>query len=77
MKRIWLGIKYTLYLLVYLIVTCIVAYMIFALSLPEDGECHYMEYPKLMHYIFASILTIAPVITYVVTKDRKPKNKSD
>ncbi|XVN42981.1 MAG: hypothetical protein RCG15_01375 [Candidatus Rickettsia vulgarisii] len=51
--------------------------MIFALTLPEDGQCHCLEDPKLIHYIFASILTIAPVITYIVTKDRKPKNKDD
>lgn len=77
MKNFWLGFKYILYLLIYLIITFIIAYMIFSLSLPEDGQCHCEDMPELIHYIFAAILTLAPIITYIYTKDRKPKIKDD
>ncbi|MCC8398952.1 MAG: Holliday junction ATP-dependent DNA helicase RuvA [Rickettsia endosymbiont of Labidopullus appendiculatus] len=77
MKDICKKVKYIVYLLIYGVVTWIIAKIILMSTFPDDGQCHCSETPTLLHYILASIITTAPVITYICTRNRKPKAKSD
>ena len=63
--------------MLYLIASAIIAFIIFASTLPDDGKCHCAEKPALVHYILAAILTAAPVFTSIIVRARSPKIKSN
>ncbi len=77
MKDICKKVKCIVYLLIYGVVTWIVAKFILMSTFQDDGQCHCSETPTLLHYILALLITTAPVITYICTRNRKPKAKSD
>ncbi|WP_341748970.1 Holliday junction ATP-dependent DNA helicase RuvA [Candidatus Tisiphia endosymbiont of Sialis lutaria] len=77
MKDICKKVKCIVYLLIYGVVTWIIAKIILISTFPDDGQCHCSETPALLHYILALIVTTAPVITYICTKNCKLKTKSD
>ena len=77
MKDICKKVKCILYLLIYGVVTWIIAKIILISTFPDDGQCHCSETPTLLHYILALIVTTAPVITYICTKNCTMKAKSD
>ncbi len=77
MKDICKKVKCIICLLIYVMVTWVIAKFILISTFPDDGQCHCSETPTLLHYILALIVTTAPVITYVCTRNRKTKAKSD
>jgi hypothetical protein len=68
-------VKYLIYFILYLIATAIIAFIIFASTLPDDGKCHCVERPALVHYILATIITAVPVFASMIVMDRSSKIK--
>ncbi|WP_253307653.1 MULTISPECIES: Holliday junction ATP-dependent DNA helicase RuvA [unclassified Rickettsia] len=66
-------IKYSAYAFLYLAVTIIVAYIVFAEGITDDGQCHAMERPLLIHYILAFIITGLPMLALIYCKNKKLK----
>jgi hypothetical protein len=77
MKDLCKKAKYIVYLLIYGTVTWLIANIILMSTFPDEGQCHCSDTPTLLHYILALIVTAPPVITYICTRNRKPKTKSD
>ncbi|WP_341764202.1 Holliday junction ATP-dependent DNA helicase RuvA [Candidatus Tisiphia endosymbiont of Beris chalybata] len=76
-KNIWSKFKYPLYIIIYLIATFIIAKIILLETYSDDGKCHCSDTPLLIHYVFAAILTGAPIITNICIKKRTPKIKNN
>lgn len=66
-------IKYTLFVLLYIIATIVVAYMVLAQTIPDDGQCHMMDRPVLIHYMLAAIITALPTLALIYSKKKKKK----
>lgn len=68
-------IKYLVYTFLYLAITIIVAYIVFAEGVADDGQCHAMERPLFIHYILAFIITGSPMLAYIYYRNKKLKQK--
>ncbi|WP_419235583.1 Holliday junction ATP-dependent DNA helicase RuvA [Rickettsia endosymbiont of Nabis limbatus] len=51
----------------------IVAYMILAQTIPNDGQCHMVDRPLIIHYILAAIITALPTLVLIYSKKKKKK----
>ncbi|AFB26165.1 hypothetical protein RSA_02950 [Rickettsia philipii str. 364D] len=51
--------------------TIIVAYMVLAQTIPNDGQCHMMDRPFVIHYILAAIITALPTLILIYSKKKK------
>ncbi|XVN41724.1 MAG: Holliday junction ATP-dependent DNA helicase RuvA [Rickettsia endosymbiont of Argas persicus] len=70
-------IKYLFFVFLYIVVTIIIAYMILAQTIPDDGQCHMMDRPLVIHYILAAIITALPTLVLIYSRNRKQnKNKN-
>ncbi|MCC8407232.1 MAG: Holliday junction ATP-dependent DNA helicase RuvA [Rickettsia endosymbiont of Ecitomorpha arachnoides] len=58
-------IKYLFFTGLYIVVTIIVAYMVLAQTIPNDGQCHMMDRPLTIHYILAAIITALPALILI------------
>jgi len=68
--------KYLFFTVLYTVVTIIVAYMILAQTIPDDGQCHMMDRPLPIHYILAGVITALPTLVLIYSKNKKSaKNK--
>ncbi|MFY9589928.1 Holliday junction ATP-dependent DNA helicase RuvA [Rickettsia endosymbiont of Halotydeus destructor] len=68
-------IKYLVYTFLYLVVTVIVAYIVFAEGVPDDGQCHAMERPLLIHYSLAFVITGLPLRVLIYSRNKRLKLK--
>ena len=66
-------IKYLFFTFLYIAITVIVAYMILAQTIPNDGQCHMMDRPLVIHYILAAIITALPTLVLIYSKGKKKK----
>ncbi|WP_341787726.1 Holliday junction ATP-dependent DNA helicase RuvA [Rickettsia endosymbiont of Cantharis rufa] len=64
-------IKYLLLTFLYIAITVIVAYMILAQTIPNDGQCHMMDRPPVIHYILAAIITALPMLVLIYSRKKK------
>ncbi|KJW00753.1 hypothetical protein RPATATE_1101 [Rickettsia parkeri str. Tate's Hell] len=64
-------IKYLFFTGLYIVVTIIVAYMVLAQTIPNDGQCHMMDRPFVIHYILAAIITALPTLILIYSKKKK------
>ena len=65
--------KYLFFVVLYIVVTILVAYMVLAQMIPDDGQCHMMDRPILIHYILAAIITALPTLVLIYSKKKKKK----
>lgn len=65
--------KYLFCVVLYIVVTILVAYMVLAQTIPDDGQCHMMDRPILIHYILAAIITALPTLVLIYSKKKKKK----
>ncbi|HJD56265.1 MAG TPA: Holliday junction ATP-dependent DNA helicase RuvA [Rickettsia endosymbiont of Pyrocoelia pectoralis] len=68
-------IKYLFFVVLYVVMTVIVAFMILAQTIPDDGQCHMMDRPVLIHYMVAAIITALPTLALIYSGSRKKKKK--
>ncbi|ABV73631.1 hypothetical protein A1E_03480 [Rickettsia canadensis str. McKiel] len=68
-------IKYLFFTVLYIVVTIIVAYMVLAKTIPNDGQCHMMDRPFVIHYILAAIITALPTLVLIYSKSKKKEKK--
>jgi hypothetical protein len=66
-------VKCLAYIVIYCAATIIIAYVILVESIPDDGQCHAMERPLVIHYILASIITGLPLLALKYSKNKKLK----
>ncbi len=66
-------IKYLFFTVLYIVVTIIVAYMVLAQTVPNDGQCHMMDRPLVIHYILAAIITALPALILIYSRSKKKK----
>ncbi|KJW05664.1 hypothetical protein [Rickettsia argasii] len=64
-------IKYLFFTGLYIVVTIIVAYMVLAQTIPNDGQCHMMDRSFVIHYILAAIITALPTLILMYSKKKK------
>ncbi|HJD59197.1 MAG TPA: Holliday junction ATP-dependent DNA helicase RuvA [Rickettsia endosymbiont of Omalisus fontisbellaquei] len=64
-------IKYLFFTFLYIAITVIVAYMILAQTIPNDGQCHMMDRPLVIHYILAAIITALPMLVLIYSRKKK------
>lgn len=70
--------KYLFFTFIYVAVTIIVAYMVLAQTIPDDGQCHMMDRPLPIHYILAAIITALPTLVLIYSGNKKQnKNKKN
>ncbi len=63
-------IKYLFFVCLYIAITIIVAYMILAQTIPDDGQCHMVDRPLAIHYILAAIITALPTLVIIYSKKK-------
>ncbi len=66
-------IKYLFFSVLYIVVTIIIAYMVLAQTIPNDGQCHMMDRPLIIHYILASIITALPTLILICSSSKNKK----
>jgi len=66
-------IKYLFFTVLYVVVTIIVAYIVLAQTIPDDGQCHCDDRPLVIHYILAAIITALPMLVLIYSKGKKKK----
>lgn len=66
-------IKYLFFTVLYIVVTIIVAYMVLAQTIPNDGQYHMMDRPLVIHYILAAIITALPALILIYSRSKKKK----
>lgn len=64
-------IKYLFFTVLYIAVTIIVAYIVLAQTIPNDGQCHMMDRPMFIHYILAAIITALPTLALIYSRKKK------
>ncbi len=47
--------------------------MILAQTIPNDGQCHMVDRPLIIHYILAAIITALPTLVLIYSKKKKKK----
>lgn len=65
--------KYLFFAFLYIAVTIIVAYMVLAQTIPDDGQCHMVDRPLVIHYILAAVITALPTLVLIYSKKKKEK----
>jgi|GEM_PF-3198319 len=65
--------KYLFFVFLYIVATILVAYMILAQTIPDDGQCHMMDRPVPIHYVLAVIITALPTFVLIYSKKKKKK----
>lgn len=66
-------IKYLFFSVLYIVVTIIIAYMVLAQTIPNDGQCHMMDRPIIIHYILAAIITALPTLILICSNSKNNK----
>ncbi|MGX6960180.1 MAG: DUF6608 family protein [Rickettsia endosymbiont of Pentastiridius leporinus] len=66
-------IKYLFFIVLYVVMTVMVAFMVLAQTIPDDGQCHMMDRPVLIHYMVAAIITALPTLALIYSKKKKKK----
>ncbi|HJD65372.1 MAG TPA: Holliday junction ATP-dependent DNA helicase RuvA [Rickettsia endosymbiont of Diachasma alloeum] len=65
--------KYSFFTFLYIAITIIVAYMILAQTILDDGQCHMVDRPLIINYILAAIITALPTLVLIYSKKKKEK----
>ncbi|AFE50889.1 hypothetical protein MA1_01865 [Rickettsia prowazekii str. BuV67-CWPP] len=47
--------------------------MVLAQTIPNDGQCHMMDRPIIIHYILAAIITALPTLILICSNSKNNK----